>query len=222
MSVFLSVCVCLAVTGKDLLDVIENGVSQYPRLEGRFPQLSGLKFAFDPEQPSGQRVIRSSLRIKKRQDRHESFCLSQSQALDLSLKLGQAEGKGGCGGVGESCHDGYEPLRLDETYLLVTKEYLKVSETVDLILGVVSYHDEDGASLELNQLDLHFISLSLSLSFPPALVGRKGRLHGLGGEEGGSRQRSGGVCALDGQSVSECPSDVIVSSKGIKHDGLIE
>ena len=33
-----------------------KGVSQYPSHEGRFLQVSGLKFAFDPCKPSGNRV----------------------------------------------------------------------------------------------------------------------------------------------------------------------
>lgn len=30
----------LKVTGQQLLDALENGVSQYPKLEGRYPQVS--------------------------------------------------------------------------------------------------------------------------------------------------------------------------------------
>ena len=36
--------------------VLENGVSHYPYLEGRFPQVAGIQFAFDPSKPSGQRI----------------------------------------------------------------------------------------------------------------------------------------------------------------------
>ena len=35
---------------------LENGVSQYPKLEGRFPQVSGISFAFDPKKPAGKRI----------------------------------------------------------------------------------------------------------------------------------------------------------------------
>ncbi len=47
----------LELTGRQLLQALENGVSQYPRLEGRFPQVSGISFVFDPSQPSGSRVL---------------------------------------------------------------------------------------------------------------------------------------------------------------------
>ncbi|OXA43429.1 Trifunctional nucleotide phosphoesterase protein YfkN [Folsomia candida] len=48
--------VVLNVTGSQLIEALENGVSQYPKLEGRFPQISGLRFAFDPSKPAGNRV----------------------------------------------------------------------------------------------------------------------------------------------------------------------
>lgn len=48
--------VVLEVSGKTLLEVLENSVSGYPKLEGRFPQVSGISFAFDPSKPSGSRV----------------------------------------------------------------------------------------------------------------------------------------------------------------------
>ena len=46
----------LELTGAQLLQALENGVSQYPKHEGRFPQVSGLSFTFDPTQPSGHRI----------------------------------------------------------------------------------------------------------------------------------------------------------------------
>ena len=42
---------------------LENGVSQWPKLEGRFPQVSGLTFAFDPDQPNGQRIDANLVKI---------------------------------------------------------------------------------------------------------------------------------------------------------------
>jgi 5'-nucleotidase len=55
--------VLLEVTGPQLLKCLENGVSQYPKLEGRFPQVSGISFAFDPEKPSGMRVDATFVKI---------------------------------------------------------------------------------------------------------------------------------------------------------------
>jgi 2',3'-cyclic-nucleotide 2'-phosphodiesterase (5'-nucleotidase family) len=48
--------VLIAITGADLLAALENGVSQVEDGAGRFPQVSGLTFAFDASQPAGERV----------------------------------------------------------------------------------------------------------------------------------------------------------------------
>jgi len=48
--------VLLELTGEQVISCLENGVSKWPALEGRFPQVSGLQFAFDPSKPAGQRV----------------------------------------------------------------------------------------------------------------------------------------------------------------------
>ena len=48
----------LRLTGAQLREALENGVSQVERVSGRFPQVSGLAFAFDPRKPAGSRVVR--------------------------------------------------------------------------------------------------------------------------------------------------------------------
>jgi len=53
----------LQLSGTQLLSVLENSVSQYPRLEGRFAQVSGVTFAFDAAKPSGARLISDSIKI---------------------------------------------------------------------------------------------------------------------------------------------------------------
>lgn len=55
--------VVLNVSGKDIVQALENGVSQYPKLEGRFPQVAGISFGFDPEKPPGQRVDTKYIRV---------------------------------------------------------------------------------------------------------------------------------------------------------------
>jgi len=53
--------VLLRVTGQMIWDALENGVCLYPALEGRFPQVSGIEFEFDPKRESGSRIL--SLKI---------------------------------------------------------------------------------------------------------------------------------------------------------------
>lgn len=45
------------LTGAQLLDVVEHGVSQYPAHEGLFPQVGGIRIIFDGDLPAGERVI---------------------------------------------------------------------------------------------------------------------------------------------------------------------
>ena len=44
------------VTGQTILAALENGVSQVEEGGGRFPQVAGMTFAFDPGKPAGSRV----------------------------------------------------------------------------------------------------------------------------------------------------------------------
>jgi len=53
----------LQISGEKIIAVLENSVSQYPRLEGRFAQVSGVTFTFDAAKPGGQRVVRDTIKI---------------------------------------------------------------------------------------------------------------------------------------------------------------
>ena len=48
------------ISGADLWKALENGVSGYPA-DGRFPQIAGFRFAFDPDLPAGERITRVTL-----------------------------------------------------------------------------------------------------------------------------------------------------------------
>jgi 5'-nucleotidase/UDP-sugar diphosphatase len=43
--------------GSDVWAALENGVSLYEEQEGRFPQVGGLKYTFDPSQDAGSRIV---------------------------------------------------------------------------------------------------------------------------------------------------------------------
>nr|XP_024218519.1 uncharacterized protein LOC112211301 [Halyomorpha halys] len=53
----------IELTGSEVVEALENGVSCYPRLEGRFPQVSGISFAFDPNQEPGKRVAADFIKV---------------------------------------------------------------------------------------------------------------------------------------------------------------
>jgi 5'-nucleotidase len=53
--------VVIKVTGQAIWDALENGLSLYPALEGRFPQVSRIRFEFDARNPVGSRVTSATI-----------------------------------------------------------------------------------------------------------------------------------------------------------------
>eukprot|EP01025_Chloroclados_australasicus_P029724 TRINITY_DN296_c0_g1_i1.p1 TRINITY_DN296_c0_g1~~TRINITY_DN296_c0_g1_i1.p1 ORF type:complete len:590 (+),score=60.98 TRINITY_DN296_c0_g1_i1:246-1772(+) len=51
------------MTGENIIKMIENGVSQMPNADGRFMQVSGLRYAFDPRLEAGSKVVGVALVI---------------------------------------------------------------------------------------------------------------------------------------------------------------
>jgi 5'-nucleotidase / UDP-sugar diphosphatase len=59
---FGNLVVMLELKGSDLLAALENGVSQVENVQGRFPQVSGLKMTYDLTKPPGSRVLSVSIK----------------------------------------------------------------------------------------------------------------------------------------------------------------
>ena len=78
----------LEITGEQLIEALENGTSQYPKHEGRFPQVSGLSFTFDPSKQIGHKVIVSSVQV-------DGKPLQMNQKYKLCTKVYIAAGKDG-------------------------------------------------------------------------------------------------------------------------------
>ncbi|GAP84697.1 putative 5 -nucleotidase [Rosellinia necatrix] len=53
--------VVIRVLGQAIWDSLENSLSLYPALEGRFPQVSNIKFEFDARKPAGSRIVSASI-----------------------------------------------------------------------------------------------------------------------------------------------------------------
>ncbi len=49
--------VMVEITGKDIRDALENGLSQVDQRGGRFPQVSGLKLVYNRAAPAGSRIV---------------------------------------------------------------------------------------------------------------------------------------------------------------------
>ena len=47
----------IKMKGKLVLEAIENGLSKYPKYEGRWPVTAGIKMKFDPELEPGKRIL---------------------------------------------------------------------------------------------------------------------------------------------------------------------
>jgi len=52
-----NVLVMMDLTGAQIRQALENGVSEWQLVAGRFSQVSGLKFTFNPTRPAGSRII---------------------------------------------------------------------------------------------------------------------------------------------------------------------
>jgi 2',3'-cyclic-nucleotide 2'-phosphodiesterase (5'-nucleotidase family) len=52
------------LTGTHVITALENGVSQLPTLAGRFPQVAGLRYKFDPTRPVNSRIISVTVKNK--------------------------------------------------------------------------------------------------------------------------------------------------------------
>jgi 3',5'-cyclic AMP phosphodiesterase CpdA len=48
----------LELTGEQIVQALENGVSKVENVDGRFPQVSGLRFSYDPGKVAGSRIIK--------------------------------------------------------------------------------------------------------------------------------------------------------------------
>jgi 2',3'-cyclic-nucleotide 2'-phosphodiesterase (5'-nucleotidase family) len=58
---FGNVVVLVELSGGDLLQALENGVSRIEDVAGRFPHLSGMTLTYDPKAPKGKRVVSAQI-----------------------------------------------------------------------------------------------------------------------------------------------------------------
>ncbi|MFP3489355.1 5'-nucleotidase C-terminal domain-containing protein, partial [Staphylococcus sp. SIMBA_130] len=49
--------VTIDLTGQEIIDSLEHGVSSVETEQGRFAQVSGLKYSFDKDLPSDERIL---------------------------------------------------------------------------------------------------------------------------------------------------------------------
>lgn len=129
--------VVIRVTGRQLWDALENSVSEYPKQEGRFPQLAGIRLEWNPDAPPGNRVRkvytvrqhnigltlkdsngrRRSLTFPHMVDRKEKYNPDNMDELDFEREYVVATRNYLIGG-----YDGYTAFKVPEDKILVDEE----------------------------------------------------------------------------------------------------
>jgi 5'-nucleotidase len=73
---FSNLIVTLEMTGTDVLEILEHGVSEYPEPAGLFIQIAGIHFVFDPDAESGQRVVEVTMADGSAFDVNKTFIVA--------------------------------------------------------------------------------------------------------------------------------------------------
>ncbi|CCU98789.1 unnamed protein product [Malassezia sympodialis ATCC 42132] len=113
------------LTGQDIWDALENGFSAYPKQEGRFPQVAGMQIVWDSRREPGHRVISVDFL-------HQPFDGEITEGKDVFMKIRDSYlyEPDHCSNNEQSVmvHRAIpkvkKPLKLDQTYWVVTREYL--------------------------------------------------------------------------------------------------
>lgn len=106
------------VSGQDIWDALENGFSMYPKQEGRFPQLAGMRVVWDSSREPGHRVLSVDMLHQPIDGgeppcemRNYHFQRNSEDEIDSVMVYRQAP-------------QVREPLQLDRKYRLVTRQYM--------------------------------------------------------------------------------------------------
>ncbi|SPO22951.1 related to 5`-nucleotidase precursor [Ustilago trichophora] len=137
--------VCKELKGQDIWDALENGLSMYPKQEGKFPQVAGMMVKWDSRKPPGQRLVSVELLDNpldtpaSRNGDDNSMQVDGDEAKPSNSSSSEEEGDVGKlrrfsvtklpgGGYDVEVHRpaliSRGPLEMDKTYRVVTREYL--------------------------------------------------------------------------------------------------
>lgn len=84
----------IELTAENLVKALENGVSKYPAMEGRFPCVDGVRFSFDPKKTSGERIVEGSVTIRDKESQ-EFKPLDMNRTYTVCSKAYLLKGKDG-------------------------------------------------------------------------------------------------------------------------------
>ena len=114
------------LTGQDIWDALENGFSAYPKQEGRFPQVAGLRVVWDSSKEPNQRVVSVDLL----QQPFDCEIGTSSDSLRMKFRdqyvfiPGDENEDDDVVTVHRAAAKVKEPLQLDKKYRVVTRSYL--------------------------------------------------------------------------------------------------
>lgn len=69
------------VTGQDILEALEHGISDYPSAKGAFPHISGMRVIFDPEKDQGARVTKVVMDSGENLDLDKEYILATNDFM---------------------------------------------------------------------------------------------------------------------------------------------
>jgi 5'-nucleotidase len=141
-------CVVIQVTGQALLEALENSVSMWPAMEGRFPQVAGLAFEFDPTLPPSKRVRETTIRGEP---------LDKSKVYKLCTRGYMARGKDGFHSLLVKSEGGVaEELVSEENGILIStllRQYFLSMKVLGRWRRMASLHSHwDGVKSRLHEI----------------------------------------------------------------------
>eukprot|EP00127_Corallochytrium_limacisporum_P006869 Clim_evm84s236 gene=Clim_evmTU84s236 len=177
-----AICV-VELTGEQIVAALENSVSQWPKLEGRFAQVARLSFQFDPDREPGRRVLKDSVMI----------CPRNTRSHDLA-------------------HDSV-PIDMDATYSVAVKEYLLHGrDGYDMMAQGKVLVDESGAPVLPNAVRNFFQQLAFQrgakkkCAMTPRRASRRGSLLSIVSSAGSQPQTPAGGSSVASTPMSSDPA----------------
>jgi len=158
-------CVVVSITGAQLWATIENGVSSYPKMDGRFPQVSGMRFVYDPARPPGNRVL--SIHIG---DTVVSPTSAPGERYSVATRHYMAQGNDGFKALAEG-----EILMDDEnghTLATLMRNFFWSVARINRMHAKKRTTADIGEKMKLLKLDSHYSDHSAPLLIAPQVEGR--------------------------------------------------
>jgi len=124
----------IKLTGAKLKEALEASVGKWPVQEGRFSQVSGIKFAFDPTKPAGSRVEWVEVNGKP---------LDLAQSYTAATKVFVALGNDGFDCL---ANGGCEMIADEESGLMLSTIVRKYFIEMRVIEAFHSYHSPESAA----------------------------------------------------------------------------